>query len=454
MIILICFTPSASATTVINNTITSGWTTENISMNGSAWTGQNGGSLRANLKNDTSLNMTGLVLSCNLDEQLGTIVFNVNTESGKINSTNQGTWYGNTILNYSIGVIGNALNFDGIDDYVNVSSNSAISALEGTVSLWVKFDTISKNEVLFISGAETADGINTSNSYRIRLDGATNKIYAGWITSTEPDMSNSDSAVSTGTWYHVVSVWGLTANLVNLYINGKLQESDDLFTNNNKTNWMNEIRMGRSMASATSVNGLDGNLDEVHIYNRVLSASEVAILYNTSLRTNIMPFVMNQTATSDKVINRTGIVYSGQDNINNASIYTRQNGTTTWDLIVSNATSNIWYSITNQFRVMDFAILMQGNGSKTPFFTSLVWDETLPLPTPTPTPTPTSTPTPTPTPTPTKLTEDFDNFTTMQLSILFITLNTFMQPPLLFISYAFIFVGIFILVRNIMRGKR
>jgi len=186
------------------------------------------------------------------------------------------------VSGWNPGKFGSALNFDSTNDYIVIGTNSIISASEGSVSLWVKFNAISKNEVLFISGAATADGINTVDSYRIRLDGATNKIYAGWITATEPDMSYSDSAMVINVWYHVVSVWGLSANLVNLYIDGKLQVEDDSFTGNNKNNWVNEIRIGRSMASATNVYPLDGSIDGVRIDNQALSAAMALQLYKES----------------------------------------------------------------------------------------------------------------------------------------------------------------------------
>jgi len=63
-------------------------------------------------------------------------------------------------------------------------------------------------------------------------------------------------------------------------------------------------------------------------------------------------------------------------------------------------------------------------------------------------------PTPTPTPTQSEIQTDFDNFTTMQLSIFNIVLTAFMQPPLLFISYFIIFVSMIMLVAKLMRGNK
>ena len=54
----------------------------------------------------------------------------------------------------------------------------------------------------------------------------------------------------------------------------------------------------------------------------------------------------------------------------------------------------------------------------------------------------------------TELQTDFDNFTTMQLSIFNIVLTAFMQPPLLFISYFIIFVSMIMLVAKLMRGNK
>ncbi len=97
--------------------------------------------------------------------------------------------------------------------------------------------------------------------------------------------------------------------------------------------------------------------------------------YRLNIATQAMPLVLTQTASAGKVINRTRIVYAGRDSINNASIYARQNGTSAWGLVQANATSNTWYSIANQYNSMDFGMMLQGNGSDTPFLASLEWDE-------------------------------------------------------------------------------
>ncbi len=363
-------------TWVIDNATTAGWSTANVSLNGSRWT--NDGSLALNQRNDSSLNMSGVVAYWSADETTGTIWHQVNTESGQVNETNQGTWYGNTTVNYSTGKIGNAGLFDGMNDYVDMGNDPSLNFGTGdfSVETWIKTtDTVAG--VLGKIDDVTEQGFYFGMSY----DGQLYFAIGDGVSSNEV---LSIIQVTNNVWHHIVAVRDNTANELKFYANGILKDSTTITVSD--LDVVTNLTLGWEEVNNEFYNG---SIDEVRIYNRALSSEEIAVSYNTSLRTIAMPAILNQTAQVGNTINRTRITYSGQDTINNASIYARQNGTTTWSLVQANATSNTWYSISPQFNVMDFGIMMQGNGSNTPFFSSLEWDETLvPIPTPTPTPTP------------------------------------------------------------------
>ncbi len=346
-----------TATTIVNNVSTNGWSTSNITLNGSRYTDD--GSLAINLKNDSQSNMSGLVAYWSADETQGNIWHNVNTESGLTNSTNQGTWTANATVNYTTGKIGNAGMFNGVSDYVNAGNDASLN-ITNVITIEAR---INVRNVSTLWQGLVSKGVGGQNGYRIAL-GSGQRLYV----EINNNALYSNTVLSNGVWYYVVA----TANGTNIsiYVNG----------------------IGNSMASTTlpgvSSNNLsigylgtyfNGSIDEVRIYNRALSASEIATQYNTSLRTQGNISIWQQNASSGYVVNRTRLVFSNsQVNNNTVDLYSKSNSSTTWSLVASNISNNIWYniSINNRSASHDFLIAMNGNGSDTPFLTSAELDVT------------------------------------------------------------------------------
>src|SRR3989337_2131844 len=289
--------------------------------------------------------------------------YNVNTESGFFNTTNQGTWNGNATLNYSVGRIGNAGSFDGVNNYVSVGNDASLNITNAiTLESWVKRDV---NNVIHAVISKWNYPAN-KREYALRIS-ATNNVQFLIGTGTSSTQLTSNNTVLAGNWYHIIGV--SNNSTMNIYINGVL----DIINTPSPTSFSSDSPLNIGIIHDSG--SFKGSIDEVRIWNRALSASEIAVLYNTSLRTQAMPVIMNQTAIVSNIINRTRVNYTNQDSNTNISIYARQNGTIAWDLIISNATTNIWYPITNKFNSMDFGVQLNNNGSSTPFFTSLEWDE-------------------------------------------------------------------------------
>jgi len=355
-------------TVIVNNSSTSGFTV-NVSLNGSRYTGS--GQLAINL-NASYLN--GLVGYWSMDETTGTTVHNVNTESGIINTTNQGIWSGNTTINYSTGKIGTAISFDGVNDYITINHSSSFNnSNESTIEAWIypiadfvgyashplsKYYNTSTdpNFVMYYYG--TTSGTNRQIKFYGKPGGTWGAISANYTL----DLNR---------WYHIVLSYNSTIG-GQLYIDGvatgALTGSGALILNS----W--PVKIGGS----TTDDFINGTLDEVKIWNRALSAAEIAEEYNRSLRVKAMPIITNQTATSGYVINRTRIVYTGHNSLNNESIYIRQNGSSDCILVQQNATSGIWYDSIFSNHI-DYCIDMQGNASNTTFLSQIEYDETLAL---------------------------------------------------------------------------
>lgn len=180
--------------------------------------------------------------------------------------------YGNDGIIYGAswvgGKYGEALNFDGIDDRVEVLASSSLQISDAiTIAAWVKKDTninymgiLEKANAYFLVGRNSAP--NGFYSRLTDVDGG--KTYA---------FMQSDIAVEQ--WAHLVVTWTRGDNL-NIYYNGDLNGvSIGVLDKNLQTN-DNKILIGYSVAGNAY---FDGIIDEVRIYNRALSATEIQDTY-------------------------------------------------------------------------------------------------------------------------------------------------------------------------------
>jgi hypothetical protein len=216
---------------------------------------------------------TGLVGYWKFDEDSGT------TAEDSAGS-NDGTLTNMAGTEWTGGRLGNALDFDGTDDYV--IDDDAESYLNGltaaTVSVWIKSDVTGVNNG-FISNEDS----NNDFGITIRYDSSglygsgTNVIKAGFGNASlaGPQSSvESSSNVQTTDWQHIVVTWQASQAPV-LYINGQLDTPT--FTSNSATSIDN---LTFFKIGAHGQGEWQGLVDDVRVYNRALSAAEAAALYN------------------------------------------------------------------------------------------------------------------------------------------------------------------------------
>jgi hypothetical protein len=181
---------------------------------------------------------------------------------------NHGTLAGQSATTTAIGKIGQALLFDGVNDSV-ITTNSLSIGDTFTVSSWVKpalADMGDYNRIIetryndgFYLGTDTS-GTKFQFIYNGSGGGFGNLI--------------SDSVFSPNTWYHVVGTYDGTYG--RLYVNGIKNGSDTAFTYAGVVS--RQAYIGRY--SNTATNWWTGSIDDVRIYNRTLTATEIIQLYN------------------------------------------------------------------------------------------------------------------------------------------------------------------------------
>ncbi|MGV8171150.1 MAG: BspA family leucine-rich repeat surface protein [Candidatus Woesearchaeota archaeon] len=179
------------------------------------------------------------------------------------NSTyhNFGTFSGNlSASNITSGVRGNAIILDGVDDYL--FSNYVI---DSTVcfSAWVNAKSVENRDTIWSWGGTYQNALML---WEGQFD-----LYA-----VSGGFDILAFTVETDTWYHVVACWDEIADNASLWINGNLTGYDsDINSQANGSTYIG--------GSIESTRGLNGSLDEVMLFNRTLSQTEISALYNSKL---------------------------------------------------------------------------------------------------------------------------------------------------------------------------
>ncbi len=200
-----------------------------------------------------------------------------NCDAGDISGNgNNGTVYGTPTCIDS--KIGKAFNFDGIDDYIDITNNSLLNS-ENTVAFWAK--TNQNGDYSFVSKATFGNGygIWLGRDENFGNSGEQGKVSFGFDgegIQWNWHMVTNTTVLDPNEWYHIVAVLGSSGQ--KLYING-VEEASNPTTETSIINagvWLGrEMRFGNGR--------LNGVLDEFRIYNRALSEAEIQELYNLEM---------------------------------------------------------------------------------------------------------------------------------------------------------------------------
>lgn len=184
-------------------------------------------------------------------------------------NANNGTLRNGTVL--SEGLLGNALQFDGVDDYVQfpISTSFDIGGSAVTVSLWVNLNYLPAEMPGSFGPLFDSDG----DQYVIYADKGNKELRFKVSTTAgaeRPGIPETD--LITGQWINVVGVYDGTKAMV--YLNGVLKDSHNL-TGDVKPG--QEAWLGRSAKNSPSY--FKGSMDNLQIFNRALSAEEIVENY-------------------------------------------------------------------------------------------------------------------------------------------------------------------------------
>jgi len=189
---------------------------------------------------------SGLQAEWLFDEGSGTTAADTSGNGNPGTLTNGPTWT-------SSGHAGAALSFDGVNDRV-IASVPNLPAV--TISMWVNAPRAGTVKRIF-------DRNGSNPIIRILSDGRPQFVGSSFLNST--------TAITANVWQHIVVVGDASGHKI--YVNGSLAGSDAMAY---------VVTQSEAVSIGGSLDYFPGAIDDVRLYDRALSASEVSDLYADS----------------------------------------------------------------------------------------------------------------------------------------------------------------------------
>ena len=215
----------------------------------------------------SSYNLSATVAAGNLvgwwklDEMSGSTLYDSSGFNNHGVAVNMGTLSGCSIIS----PIKTGINFDGVDDYIEVPDSSDYKSNIFTYMAWVYPTTTSdKNHQMVLSKGQIPHSIYLS------VGGLQVHLYhegpSTWLDGT--------TAIPLNQWSHVVGSWdGVTRKI---YLNGIL---DGSVADATTTAYENATPLRIGLRSDGLNSKFNGSIDDARIYNRALTPSEIQVIY-------------------------------------------------------------------------------------------------------------------------------------------------------------------------------
>ena len=204
---------------------------------------------------------------------------NANDESGN-NYDGDTTEHAPELATDRFGNPNSAYSFDGVDDFIDVPFELELRLADPfTISTWIY---VAENNALgshVLSKSASSQG-HRNYSIELLTDRKVNFIFHQYPNDTAVNLLH-DAPLSIGLWHQITALHEGTS--IKLYIDNTMVESTTVSTPDVVTTYLDSpqnLAIGRLNYNGPDPGHFFGLLDDIHIYNRALTVTEIDSLYH------------------------------------------------------------------------------------------------------------------------------------------------------------------------------
>ena len=203
-----------------------------------------------------------------------------------------------------------SLELNGSDEYVQVADNNAFSYGDGandnpfSLSAWINIDSLSDHRPIITKRA------SGQREWQFFVLG-TGELYLEFedetVGSTPRMIAQSPaSSIATGRWYHVAATYdgrggSAATSGMKLYING-VSQTLTLGTDASYVAMANTTAPVQIGAMTVDSNFFDGKIDEISVWNKELSSTQILEIYNEGVPNNLVKTKAYTTDATKKLV--------------------------------------------------------------------------------------------------------------------------------------------------------
>jgi hypothetical protein len=215
--------------------------------------------------------MTSNNLLMHMDESSGTTIADTSSRN------NTGTVAGGVTYGAS-GIYNNALTFDGVNGEVLIPNSSTLNPTNRfTMEAWMYWNINPATG----NGWGNIASKNGDSGYRLQHNSNNSAFEFGLVTNNSNSLTTGTTAPQQGKWYYLVGTYD--GSNIRLYVNGQLEAT--AATTGNVVSSTTPLNIGSFKVNPgdPSTRFLNGKIDELALYTRALSATEITARFSRGI---------------------------------------------------------------------------------------------------------------------------------------------------------------------------